>query len=227
MKIPYWLDISQPELFPDTACALDEPDGLLALGGDLSLKRLTCAYRQGIFPWYSAGQPIMWWSPNPRSVLTPDSIHISRSLRKILKQDWFRISFDQDFIGVISNCATIRDEGTWITPEMQQAYIDMFQAGFAHSVEVWVNNELVGGLYGIALDKVFFGESMFSTMNNVSKIALVKLCQKLAFDGFKLIDCQVESEHLTSLGAELITRSKFNSLLQLNCQSSSHSNWRN
>jgi len=227
MKTPYWLDISQPELFPDTTYALDEPDGLLALGGDLSLKRLTCAYQQGIFPWYSTGQPIMWWSPNPRSVLTPDSIHISRSLRKTLKQDWFRISFDQDFIGVISNCASIRDEGTWITPEMQQAYIDMFHAGFAHSVEVWVNNELVGGLYGIALDKVFFGESMFSTMNNVSKIALVKLCQKLAFDGFQLIDCQVESGHLTSLGAELITRSKFNSLLQLNCQSSSYSHWRN
>jgi len=225
MKIPYWLDESAPELFPDTSCALDEPDGLLALGGDLSLKRLACAYQKGIFPWYTEGQPIMWWSPNPRSILLPDNIHISRSLRKTLKQDWFTVTFDQNFSGVISQCAIARSEGTWITSEMQQAYINLHEAGIAHSVEVWVNNELVGGLYGIALDKFFFGESMFSTKNNVSKIALVRLCQKLDDDGFKIIDCQVQSAHLTSLGAELTTRTNFNNLLQLHCQTSSNSLW--
>lgn len=226
MKIPYWLEISEPEIFPDTSYALEEPDGLLALGGDLSLKRLTCAYQKGIFPWYSDGQPIMWWSPDPRSILVPENVHISRSLKKTLKQNWFKVTFDQAFSKVISKCATARTDGTWITSEMQQAYIDLHQAGIAHSVEVWVDNELVGGLYGIALDKVFFGESMFSTINDVSKIALVKLCQKLDADGFKMIDCQVQSEHLTSLGAELITRTKFNNLLQLNCRISNDSNWR-
>ncbi len=226
IKVPYWLEISEPELFPDTACALEEPDGLLALGGDLSLKRLTSAYQKGIFPWYSDGQPIMWWSPNPRSILTPQNIHISRSLKKTLKQSWFTVTFDQDFPAVISECATARAEGTWITTEMQQAYIELHKAGFAHSVEVWVDTKLVGGLYGIALGKVFFGESMFSSMNDVSKIALVRLCQKLNDDGFEIIDCQVQSDHLTSLGAELVTRTKFNNLLQLNCQTSSDSNWR-
>ncbi|VAW95778.1 Leucyl/phenylalanyl-tRNA--protein transferase [hydrothermal vent metagenome] len=225
MKIPYWLEISEPELFPDTSCALDEPDGLLALGGDLSLKRLTCAYQKGIFPWYSDGQPIMWWSPNPRSILSPENIHISRSMRKTLRQTWFDVTFDHDFSGVIKNCATVRSEGTWITNEMQLAYIEMHKAGFAHSVEIWVKNELVGGLYGIALGKIFFGESMFSKMNDVSKIALVKLSQKLDNDGFKIIDCQVQSQHLSSLGAELVTRTKFNNLLQLNCQTSTSSNW--
>ncbi|MFV1982755.1 MAG: leucyl/phenylalanyl-tRNA--protein transferase [Thiohalomonadales bacterium] len=226
MKIPFWLETSEPEIFPDTRYALDEPDGLLALGGDLSLIRLTSAYQKGIFPWYTSGQPIMWWSPNPRSVLIPENVHISHSLRKTLKKNWFSVTFDQDFSTVISKCSTARSEGTWITLEMQQAYIELHQAGLAHSVEVWADNKLVGGLYGIALDKVFFGESMFSTMNDVSKIALVKLCQKLSDDGFKIIDCQVHSEHLTSLGAELITRTKFNNLLQLNCQLTSDSNWR-
>ncbi len=226
MKIPYWLKTSEPELFPDTSCALDEPDGLLALGGDLSLKRLTSAYQKGIFPWYTNGQPIMWWSPNPRSILTPENVHISRSMRKTLKKSWFNVTFDHDFSGVINNCATTRSEGTWITNEMQQAYVEMYKAGFAHSVEVWVDEELVGGLYGIALGKVFFGESMFSKMNDVSKIALVKLCQKLDNDGFKMIDCQVQSQHLSSLGAELVSRTKFNNLLQLNCQTATSSNWR-
>ncbi len=226
MRVPFWLEPSEPEVFPDTSYALTEPDGLLALGGDLTLKRLTCAYQKGIFPWYSEGQPIMWWSPDPRSVLMPDKIHISRSLRKTLKQDWFTVTFDQDFANVISNCASTRDEGTWITSEMQQAYIDLHYTGFAHSVEVWVENKLVGGLYGIALDKVFFGESMFSTKSNVSKIALVKLCQKLNDDGFKMIDCQVQSEHMDSLGAELITRTQFKNLLQLHCKTRTESNWR-
>jgi len=226
MRVPFWLEPSEPEVFPDTSYALTEPDGLLALGGDLTLKRLTCAYQKGIFPWYSEGQPIMWWSPDPRSVLIPDKVHISRSLRKTLKQDWFTVTFDHDFANVISNCATTRDEGSWITSEMQQAYIDLHYAGFAHSVEVWAENKLVGGLYGIALDKVFFGESMFSTKSNVSKIALVKLCQKLNENGFKLIDCQVQSEHMDSLGAELMTRTKFNNLLQLQCQTRTDSNWR-
>jgi leucyl/phenylalanyl-tRNA--protein transferase len=226
MRVPFWLEPSDPEMFPDTSYALEEPDGLLALGGDLSLKRLTCAYQKGIFPWYSDGQPIMWWSPDPRSILTPEKIHISRSLRKTLKQDWFKVTFDQDFANVIANCATTRDEGTWITTEMQQAYIDLHYAGFAHSVEIWVDEKLVGGLYGIALDKVFFGESMFSTMSDVSKIALVKLCQKLNDDGFKIIDCQVQSPHLDSLGAESISRTSFNNLLQLNCKTTTGSNWR-
>ncbi|MFV2061058.1 MAG: leucyl/phenylalanyl-tRNA--protein transferase [Gammaproteobacteria bacterium] len=226
MKVPFWLEPTQPEIFPDTSYALEEPNGLLALGGDLSQKRLTCAYQKGIFPWYSDGQPIMWWSPDPRSVLVPEKIHISRSLRKTLKQDWFKVTFDHDFPNVISNCATARDEGTWITSEMQQAYIHLHHAGFAHSVEVWVDEKLVGGLYGIALDKVFFGESMFSTQSNVSKIALVKLCQKLSDDGFKLIDCQVQSQHLDSLGAELITRTDFKNLLQLHCNTSTKSHWR-
>jgi len=223
--VPYWLDASKPELFPATDYALEDPNGLLALGGDLSLERLRSAYQKGIFPWYSEGQPIMWWSPDPRSVLTPETIHISKSLRKTLKQDWFEVTFDKDFANVISKCATARSDGTWITAEMQQAYIDLHYAGIAHSVEVWVDKKLVGGLYGIALDKVFFGESMFSEKTDVSKIAFVKLCQKLNDDGFKLIDCQVESEHLTSLGAELITRTEFNNLLQCHCRTSKNSNW--
>ena len=225
MKVPYWLETSNPELFPDTNYALEEPDGLLALGGDLSIKRLTSAYQKGIFPWYSDGQPIMWWSPNPRSVLTPETIHISRSMRKTLKQNWFEVTFDKDFANVIYKCATARSEGTWITAEMQQAYIDLHYQGIAHSVEVWVQEKLVGGLYGIALDKVFFGESMFSEKTDVSKIAFIKLGQKLQADGFKLIDCQVESEHLTSLGAELIARNEFNNLLHSYCKTSKNSNW--
>ncbi|MDR9469296.1 leucyl/phenylalanyl-tRNA--protein transferase [Marinospirillum sp.] len=197
--------------FPAVHLALDEPNGLLAFGGDLSAERLLLAYSKGIFPWFSEGEPILWWSPAPRMVLFPEQIKIHRSLRKRLKRDDFQITFDQNFPQVIHLCAQLRQnrEGTWITPEMQAAYIELHQRGFAHSVEVWQDNELVGGLYGLALGRVFFGESMFSRVSDASKVALVALAQRLEELNFQLIDCQVYSPHLASLGAREIERDEF------------------
>jgi leucyl/phenylalanyl-tRNA--protein transferase len=196
---------------------LAEPDGLLAIGGDLTAKRLLLAYREGIFPWYSEGNPILWWSPDPRLVLYPDEIHISRSLRKELGRRRFKVTTDRAFHSVIRQCAAIRLEtgdSTWLNREMILAYDRLFELGLAHSIEVWQQSSLIGGLYGLALGRCFFGESMFSRVNNASKTALVALCRHLQGEGFGLIDCQVASDHLMRLGAREIPRSRFLSELK-------------
>lgn len=211
MHGPYWLQ--QDDLsFPDPEQALNDPNGLLAIGGDLSLERLRAAYSLGIFPWYESGQPILWWSPNPRMVLFPDELHVSKSLQKLLSKNIYKVSFNLNFPAVILACANQRGKnrnGTWITDEMQQAYINLHNAGWAHSVEVWDDKDLVGGLYGIAMGKTFFGESMFSKQDNASKIAFVYLVKSLKDKNFKLIDCQVSSPHLAGLGARELKRESF------------------
>ena len=216
-------DQSNNPLFPNVEQALTEPDGLLAVGGDLSPERLLEAYRRGIFPWYSEDQPVLWWSPNPRSVLFPEKLKISRSLNKVIKKQRFTVTLDTAFRDVITLCSQPRkdDAGTWITPDMIEAYCTLFEQGHAHSVESWHEGELVGGLYGIAIGKVFFGESMFSKKTDASKVAFVKLVQQLNTWGFELIDCQIRSEHLDSLGAENIPRRRFIDLLNQLCISSS------
>ena len=188
------------------------PDGLLAVGGDLSSERLLLAYRLGIFPWYSEGQPILWWSPDPRFVLELDEFHVSRRLRRILKQGVFKVTFDKAFESVIQACASVPREGqdgTWITPEMREAYVHLHKQGFAHSVESWLNEELVGGIYGVSLGRCFFGESMFSRKANASKVALAALVERLKGWGFDMLDAQVTTRHLISLGAKEIPRSVF------------------
>ncbi len=191
-----------------------EEIGLLAIGGDLLPQRLLLAYSLGIFPWYNPGEPILWWSPDPRCVLFPAQVHISRSLRKILQRGDFQVTFDRDFTAVIEACRQMRTEqGTWITPEMERAYVDLHRLGFAHSVECWQQGQLVGGLYGISLGRCFFGESMFSRVANASKVALVTLCRQLQQQGFRLIDCQQTSEHMLTLGATEISRATFCHLL--------------
>lgn len=227
MSAPYWLASHQPDGFPDVELALRDPDGLLAIGGDLSVSRLLDAYRHGIFPWYSDGQPILWWSPDPRSVLFPEQLRISRSLRKTLKKDCYRITFDTVFAEVIQECAAPREDGpgTWITQEMQAAYRHFHTAGHAHSVEAWCDNKLVGGLYGVALGKVFFGESMFSRMSDASKVAFVTLVAHLRQWGFRLVDCQVETAHLNSLGARTIARHEFSRYLDDYCDPVAPGRW--
>lgn len=197
--------------FPDVQQALRHPNGLLAAGGDLSPQRLASAYRHGIFPWFSAGDPILWWSPDPRTVLFPDQIHISRSLRKRLRRKELAVTMDRDFATVIRACAAPREGagGTWILPEMIAAYENLHRLRIAHSVEVWAGEQLVGGLYGVAMGQAFFGESMFSCATDASKVALVYLCQRLIDRGFGLIDCQMHTEHLTSLGAVQMRRAPF------------------
>ena len=198
-------------VFPGPSAALTEPDGLLAVGGNLRPRTLLNAYREGIFPWYEEGQPILWWSPSHRSILRPGDLHISRSLDKTIRQGKFRITTDQRFESVIENCAAPRakSHGTWITPEMQYAYIQLHQLNHAHSLEVWLGDELVGGLYGIAVGGVFCGESMFSNVPDASKIALVALSGTLFSEGFELIDCQLPNPHLENMGAVEIPRSEF------------------
>lgn len=206
-----WLEDNNYE-FPPVECALTEPDGLLAAGGLLSPEILLKAYRQGIFPWYSKGQPILWWSPDPRCVLFPEQLKISRSLRKTLNKKLFEIRQDTAFRDVMLNCARPRkdDAGTWITHEMLHAYCHMHELGYAHSVECWQDDKLVGGLYGMVIGKMFFGESMFSLRPDASKVALEYLCNTLKP---KLIDVQVYSKHMESLGAEMIPRARFIELL--------------
>lgn len=211
LRLP-WLDPATPDQpFPALERALTDPNGLLALGGDLSPLRLLNAYRHGIFPWYSAGEPILWWSPDPRCVFTPNNIHISTSLRKALKRNDYSVTMDADFESVIQACAEPRPDqrGTWLSQEMMTAYVHLHHAGWAHSVEVWRDDRLVGGLYGIALGGAFFGESMFSRSRNGSKLALVWLARQLAAWGFTLLDGQVASPHLFSLGAVDIPRQQF------------------
>jgi leucyl/phenylalanyl-tRNA--protein transferase len=222
------LDPNNPQqAFPSVKQALLEPDGLLAVGGCLSKSRLLTAYRHGIFPWYNPGEPILWWSPNPRLVLFPNKLIISRSLRKTLRNDIFSVTFDQAFNEVITSCAAPRKDagGTWITTEINSAYNQLHQAGFAHSVETWLDGELVGGLYGIALGQVFFGESMFHTQTDASKVAFVSMVQQLDSWGYELIDCQVHSQHLTNFGAEQISRTNFTQLLSQLCDRPAQSGW--
>ncbi|RDH85292.1 MAG: leucyl/phenylalanyl-tRNA--protein transferase [endosymbiont of Galathealinum brachiosum] len=223
-----WLDPKSSANFPDVETTLDEPQGLLAAGGDLSIERLTRAYKNGIFPWYSPGEPLLWWSPDPRFVLFPEEIKISRSLAKNVRNHKFEIRMDTEFEQVISLCGNQprKDQpGTWITDEMRQAYIDMHHAGHAHCVECWSGDELVGGLYGIHTGQIFCGESMFSRESNASKIALVHLCQFLINNGFKLIDSQVYTEHLERLGAKMIARKEYIEILQQEHNIDMPDNW--
>jgi leucyl/phenylalanyl-tRNA--protein transferase len=215
-----WLDpYNDNQPFPNPERALTEPDGLLAVGGNLSPQRLLRAYRHGIFPWYSKGQPILWWSPDPRTVLFPHCINISRSLRKTLRRNLFSVTMDHAFEQVIQCCSEPRqdDTGTWLTAEMKAAYKHLHRLGYAHSVEIWSDHQLSGGLYGIAIGRVFFGESMFSRANDASKVALVCLCRQLQQWGYALIDCQMHTQHLIRMGAEDIPRSQFLSLLERYC----------
>jgi len=202
--------LSSDLVFPPVQLA--DQDGVLAIGGDLSTERLLLAYKSGIFPWYNQGEPIIWYSPNPRMVLFPENLKISKSMSQVIRKGEFTITFNQHFSEVISNCKNVYRKGqggTWITNEMQLAYMQLHKKGIAKSVEVWLNNELVGGLYGIDLGHIFCGESMFSKVNNASKIAFIYLVQKLEKENYQLIDCQVYNNHLASLGAEEITRNEF------------------
>lgn len=196
---------------------LSEEDGLLAVGGDLSMERLLLAYSNGIFPWYNPGEEILWWCPKPRFILKPEEIKISKSMRKIIKKNKFKVTFNNDFEGVISNCKKLREEtyeGTWITDEMKEAYINLHKHGYALSVETYENDELVGGLYGVIIGKCYFGESMFSKVSNASKIALITLAERLKELNFEFIDCQVYTEHLESMGAKMVPWEEFKNLLE-------------
>ena len=201
--------------FPPISEALESPNGLLAWGGDLQPERLLMAYRSGIFPWYSDAQPILWWSPVPRCVIFPEKIYLSTRTRRRYNSGVYRLSADSVFAEVISACAEPRghDSGTWITQEMVEAYIHLHQLGHAHSLEVWEGDLLVGGIYGLAMGSVFFGESMFSRRTDASKIALVALCRQLQGRGYGLLDCQVGNPHLYSMGAEELPREAFETLL--------------
>jgi leucyl/phenylalanyl-tRNA--protein transferase len=207
------------DAFPPVSEALSEPNGLLAAGGDLSPERLLAAYRQGIFPWYQEGQPILWWSPDPRAVLEPRALRVSRSLRRSLKNRRFELRVDTAFERVVAECAEPRDYGggTWITAEMAEAYGRLHRMGFAHSFETWQDGRLVGGLYGVAIGRVFFGESMFTRVTDASKVALVRAVEQLLARGVELIDCQVASAHTRSLGAADMPRAQFLSLLNELC----------
>jgi len=226
MKSPNitWISSDDPpDAFPDIESAFDMPDGLLAAGGDLSPERLLYAYQHGIFPWYDSGQPILWWSPDPRCVIRPHEFHISRRLRRSLSRSKLEVSFNQAFNDVIAACAEDRigQQGTWITDDMTDAYTRLHGEGWAHSIEIWRENSLVGGLYGLAIGQAFFGESMFSRQTNASKAAMLALCQQMVLNDFEILDCQVESPHLISLGASLMPRNKFAAVLRRACKSNS------
>ncbi|HCW52168.1 MAG TPA: leucyl/phenylalanyl-tRNA--protein transferase [Clostridium sp.] len=200
-------------IFPNPE--LSDEDGLLAVGGDLSIERLVLAYSNGIFPWYSKGEPILWWCPKPRFILMPEDIKISKSMKKIIRKGEFKVTFNNDFEGVIENCKSMREneEGTWITEEMKKAYINLHKEGYALSVETYLNGELVGGLYGVVLGRCYFGESMFSKVSNASKIDLITLAQKLQELNFEFIDCQVYTEHLESMGAKMVEWDEFKAMI--------------
>lgn len=195
---------------------LAEEDGLLAIGGDLSSERLILAYCNGIFPWYSDNEPILWWCPEPRFIIKPNEVKVSKSMKRVFNKGEFKVTFDNDFEGVIKNCKELREnkEGTWITNEMMQAYINLFKSGYASSVEVYKNNELVGGLYGVKIGKCFFGESMFSKETNASKVALISMCKKLYEEGYLFLDCQMHTNHLESMGGKFVSWSDFKEMLQ-------------
>ncbi len=215
-----WLSPDDPpDRFPPISAALHEPDGLLAAGGDLSTERLLFAYRSGIFPWYDDGQPLLWWSPDPRCVFMPGDLHISRRLQRELRRSTAEIRINTAFSDVIRACAEPRrsEQGTWITPEMIKAYEGLHRSEWAHSIEVWQSGELTGGLYGLAIGKAFFGESMFSLTPNASKLALLYLAAQLKARNLDLLDCQVVSSHLLSLGARIVPRSEFLHSLKTAC----------
>jgi len=197
--------------FPPVEDALEEPDGLLAAGATLSTRRLVDAYRRGIFPWFNEGDPILWWSPDPRAVLRPSHLHVSHSLKKRLKKQAFLVTIDQAFTRVLDGCAAPRadEAGTWLSTPMRRAYNTLHSAGLAHSIEVWMDGELAGGVYGVAIGRMFFGESMFARRTDASKIAMARLAAQLERWGFPLIDCQLETGHLASLGAETMPRVRF------------------
>ncbi len=205
--------LSNDLVFPEPS--LSEEDGLLAIYGDLAPERLLLAYSQGIFPWFSNEEPMLWWSPDPRFIVYPKDIRISHSMKKILKKNTYAVSFNTCFRDVIANCSNVRKNiGTWITDEMMEAYCKLHELGFAHSVEVFYGNKLVGGLYGVSIGKCFFGESMFSTMDNASKVAFITLSKILEEKEFNLIDCQVHTNHLESLGGIYISRVDFLELVK-------------
>lgn len=200
---------TNPQHFPSPARALKQPEGLLAFGGDLSPSRMLSAYQQGIFPWFSPQDPILWWSPNPRAVLYPEQFHLSRSMARFHRHSPFRLTLDQDFAGVIQGCAQQRQDGTWITDEVIAAWLMLFRLGHAHSVEVWYHNKLVGGLYGLSLGQLFCAESMFSRYENASKTALMLFCRHFKAFGGQLIDCQILNPHTASLGVIEIPRNDY------------------
>ncbi|ANQ48415.1 leucyl/phenylalanyl-tRNA--protein transferase [Flammeovirga sp. MY04] len=197
-------------LFPPAR--LTDESGILAVGGDLSSERIIEAYASGVFPWFNPEDPLLWWSPDPRCVLFPENIKVSKSMRQLLRRETYTVTFDQDFAGVIDACQKIYrpdQGGTWITDEMKEAYINLHNIGFMHSVEVWDDGELVGGLYGGSMNKAFFGESMFSFKSNASKFGFIMLCKNLEEQNFEIIDCQMHTDHLESMGAEEIPRESF------------------
>lgn len=211
--------LNRDQPFPDVSEALEEPNGLLAVGGCLSPARLENAYRHGIFPWFGEGEPILWWSPNPRTILLPGELRISRSLRKTLRNGDFSYSFDEAFDQVLDACAAPRSDtgGTWITREISDAYREFHRLGYAHSFECWHQGQLAGGLYGVGIGRVFYGESMFHRVSNASKAALVFAVESLQRWGYELIDCQLHTAHLASLGAREIPRKAFLRLLKRHC----------
>lgn len=215
-----WLGAdAPPDAFPPVTAALTEPDGLVAAGGDLSSERLLYAYRHGIFPWYEEGQPLLWWSPNPRCVFGPGNLHVSRRLRRSLRQSSAQVRVNTDFRAVIRACAAPRgaEHGTWITADMIAAYERLHREGWAHSIEVWQEESLVGGMYGLAIGRAFFGESMFSAAENASKIALLALARRMDAGELGILDCQLVSSHLLSLGATTIPRDEFTAILDSLC----------
>jgi leucyl/phenylalanyl-tRNA--protein transferase len=221
-----WLQRDTLDLPPHDK-ALRDPHGLLAAGGDLSPERLIQAYRHGCFPWFQDGQPILWWSPDPRTVLLPEKLHLSRSLAKLLRLGRYRVTFDQAFAEVIQACAAPRSYAadTWITTPMQAAYLELHKRGIAHSVEVWQGEELVGGLYGLAMGQLFFGESMFSRADNASKVGFATLVQRLKAWGFVLIDCQMPTQHLHNFGARAISRQQFAAYLSRHLDQATQADW--
>lgn len=213
----HWLDPRDPQQpFPPAHLAMRDPNGLLAIGGDLSVERLIRAYSYGIFPWYNPDEPILWWSPDPRAILLPTDLHVSHSLDRSVRRADYAVSLDLAFPLVLAECSgpRARGHGTWLGAEMREAYAQLHALGYAHSVEVWRNGELIGGLYGVALGRVFFGESMFSRASDASKLALFWLSRQLIAWDFGLIDCQVGSPHLRSLGATEVSRERFLSMLR-------------
>lgn len=207
----YRLDESIAFPYPEYA----EDDGLLAIGGDLKMERLLLAYENGIFPWYNEGEEIMWWCPKDRYIIRPSKVHISKTMKRILKSEQYKITHNNDFYGVVTNCKEIREnaEGTWITNDMRNAYVNLFNNGYAESVEVYKDDELVGGIYGVKIGKCFFGESMFSKVSSGSKIALIALCKKLDKDNFKFLDCQFHTDHLESMGGEPMDWEEYKKLI--------------
>ncbi len=222
--MPIYQLLEDSYAFPPVEEALDDPQGLLAVGGDLSVPRLLSAYQQGIFPWYGDDEPILWWAPSPRMVLQPKAVHIAKSMAKLMRQQTYRVTYDTAFARVIQQCANTPRanqadrQATWILDDMRAAYIALYEAGYAHSFEVWQGAQLVGGLYGVAIGKMFFGESMFSLRSNVSKLAFIALAQQLEAWHFTLIDCQLPTDHLASLGANPISMHDFQQYLWHNNQ---------